>query len=64
MRNEATQFSFWKAFDEVASGAIESDDFLLLNRVLVQRLLVRNTLRVREYVVYERLKKWAENQLR
>ena len=53
----------WDILDEIAEDALLVDDFKLLDRSLLRLVLQRDTLRIKEAAVYERLKAWAEHQV-
>ncbi|KAH7722095.1 BTB/POZ domain-containing protein 6 [Aphelenchoides avenae] len=54
----------WSALEDFTASAMESPEFLLLNRTNLRKFLRRDKLRAHEVAVYARLKAWAEHQLR
>lgn len=54
---------FWSAIETIAASAIESSEFLLLDRAYLREFLRSDKLRANEVAVYTRLKAWAAHQL-
>jgi hypothetical protein len=63
-RNLTATFRLWIALEDFAASAIESSDFVLLDRTNLRELLRSDKVGANEVTVYVRLKAWAEHRLR
>ncbi|KAH7694237.1 BTB/POZ domain containing protein [Aphelenchoides avenae] len=55
---------FWSVVATIAASAIESPEFLFLDRTNMREFLRNDKLQASEVAIYARLKAWAEHQLR